>query len=92
MLLGRTKGDATYFSNNPAIGTGSGAEQPLSTVEKSISDFQLGDNAIADLPPPGAVMQFERYWSRRSESYFPNTARRAAGVRLSIAWISLIKE
>jgi hypothetical protein len=53
MLLGRTKGDAdaTYFSKNPAIGTGSGAEQPLSTVEKSISDFRLTGNAIARLLP-----------------------------------------
>jgi hypothetical protein len=41
MLLGRTKGDgdATYFSKNPAIGTGNRAEQQLTTVEKGRSDF-----------------------------------------------------
>jgi hypothetical protein len=93
MLLGRTKGDdTTHFSKNPALGTGSSAEPQLSTVEKSISDFQLTGNAIACLLLPEAVVQIARYWSRRSESYFPNTARRAAGVRLCIAWISLIKE
>src|SRR5580704_16612472 len=54
MLLGRTKGgdDTTHFSKNPALGTGSSAEPQLSTVEKSISDFQLMGNAIAR-PPPG---------------------------------------
>jgi len=42
--------DTTYFSKNPALGTGSSAEpaEPqLSTVEKSISDFRLKGNAIA---------------------------------------------
>ena len=94
MLLGRTKGDddTTYFSKNPAIGTGSSAEPQLSAAEMSISDFRLTGNAIARLLRPGAVVPMVRYRSRRSESYFPNTARRAAGVRLCIAWISLIKE
>jgi hypothetical protein len=55
MLLGRTKGDgdATHFSKNPALGTGSSAEPQLSTVEKSISDLQLTGNAIARLRPGG---------------------------------------
>jgi hypothetical protein len=55
MLLGRTKGggDATHFSKNPALGTGSSAEPQLSTVEKSISDLQLTGNAIAHLLRPG---------------------------------------
>ena|ERR1700675_3488943 len=55
MLLGRTKGDgdATHFSKNPAIGTGSSAEPQLSTAERSISDFQLTGNAIACLLLPG---------------------------------------
>jgi hypothetical protein len=55
MLLGRTKGggDATHFSKNPAIGTGSSAEPQLSTAERSISDFRLTGNAIARLLLPG---------------------------------------
>jgi hypothetical protein len=61
MLLVRRKVDATYFSNNPAIGTGSGAEQPLSTVEKSISDFRLTGNEIARLLPPGSLVPLARY-------------------------------
>src|ERR1700688_671830 len=61
MLLGRTKGDddTTYFSKNPALGTGSSAEPQLSTVEKSISDFRLTGNAIARPParrPGGDVV------------------------------------
>jgi len=57
MLLGRTKGgdDTTYFSKNPALGTGSSAEPQLSTVERSISDFRLTGNAIARPPAPGAM-------------------------------------
>src|ERR1700687_4221650 len=52
MLLGRTKGDddTTYFSKNPALGTGSSAEPQLSTVEKSISDFRLTGNALPARP------------------------------------------
>jgi hypothetical protein len=54
MLLGRTKGadDTAHFSKNPSLGTDSSAEPQLSTVEKSISDFQLTGNAIARLLPP----------------------------------------
>src|SRR6266446_5882565 len=44
---GARRVDATYFSKNPALGTGSTAEQQLSTVDKSISDSQLMGNAIA---------------------------------------------
>jgi len=57
-----------------------------------ISDFRLTGNAIARLLPPRERSRSLSVTGLEIESVFPNTARRVAGVRLSIAWISLIKE